>query len=229
MWDLSSPPGIKPATPAVEAVFPTGPLGKFQKVFTLRGNLPPTASSLGSQLFSEGIQTAPIASAPVALWDWGSPPSTLPTPNSALVPAAQHHLPQLLPTGGHSLPPSYLTSNPSRTPSPVPISSVLISFLSCSVSESCLTLCDPMKCTTLGFPVLHHLPKLSQTHVHSVIDAIQPPRHLLSPFPLPSIFPTIRVFSDESALRIRWPKHWNFSFSACPSNEYSGLISFRID
>ena len=63
MWDLSSPPGIKPATPAVEAVFPTGPLGKFQKVFTLRGNLPPTASSLGSQLFSEGIQTAPIASA----------------------------------------------------------------------------------------------------------------------------------------------------------------------
>ena len=86
-----------------------------------------------------------------------------------------------------------------------------------------------MKCTTLGFPVLHHLPKLSQTHVHSVIDAIQPPHHLFSPFPLPSIFPTIRVFSDESALRIRWPKHWNFSFSACPSNEYSGLISFRID
>ena len=73
-----------------------------------------------------------------------------------------------------------------------------------------------MNCSTPGLPVHHQLPEYTQTHVHRVSDAIQPPHHLLSPFPLPSIFPTIRVFSDESALRIRWPKHWNFSFS--PSN-----------
>ena len=90
----------------------------------------------------------------------------------------------------------WLTPFPPTTP-PVPSSSVLISFLNCSVTKSCLILCDPMNCTMLGFPVLHHLPKLAQTHVHSVIDALQPSRHLLSPFPLPSIFPTIRVFCNE--------------------------------
>ena len=81
-----------------------------------------------------------------------------------------------------------------------------------------------------GFPVHHQLPKLAQTHVHRVGDAIQPSHSLLSLFLLLSIFPSIRVFSNESALRIRWPKYWSFSFNISPSNnEYSGLISFRMD
>ena len=76
--------------------------------------------------------------------------------------------------------------------------------------------------------VLHQLPELTQTHVHRVSDAI----HLIFYRPLlllPSIFPSIRVFSNESVLPIRWPKYWSFIFSISPSNEYSGLISFRID
>ena len=80
-----------------------------------------------------------------------------------------------------------------------------------------------------GFPVFHHLPELAQTHIHPVGDAVQPSHPLSSPSPPASIFPTIRVFSNESALPIRWPKYWSFSFSISPSNEYSGLISFRID
>ena len=72
--------------------------------------------------------------------------------------------------------------------------------------------------------VHHHLPELAQTQVHQVGDAIQRSNPLSSPSPPPSIFPNIRVFSNESALRIRWPKHWSFSFSVSPSNEYSGLI-----
>ena len=78
-----------------------------------------------------------------------------------------------------------------------------------------------------GFPVLHHLPELAQTHVHWVSDAIQPP-HPLSPLLLlPSVVP--RVFSSELALCIRGPRYWSFSFSISPSSEYSGLISFRVD
>ena len=80
-----------------------------------------------------------------------------------------------------------------------------------------------------GFPVLHHLLELAQTHVHRVGDAIQPSHPLLSPSPLASILPSIRVFSNESGFRIRWPKYWSFSFSISPSNENSGLISFRMD
>ena len=80
-----------------------------------------------------------------------------------------------------------------------------------------------------GFPILHQLLKLAQTHVHWVNDAIQPSRPLLSPLLLPSIFPSIRVFSKESPLHIRCPKYWSFSLSVSPSNEYSGLISFRMD
>ena len=99
----------------------------------------------------------------------------------------------------------------------------------CSVAKSCLTLCDPMDCSTSGFPVLHQLPELAQTHVHWVGDAIQPSYPVLPPSPLPSIFSCIRVFSNESALHIRWPKYWSFSFSISLSNEYSGLNSFRID
>ena len=98
--------------------------------------------------------------------------------------------------------------------------------LCCFLSKlQSLTLCDPMDCSTPGFPVLHYLPEFAQTHVHWVSDAIQSshplPPHLLF---LPSIFPSIRVSSNESALCIRWPKYWSFSFSISPSNEYSGLI-----
>ena len=77
--------------------------------------------------------------------------------------------------------------------------------------------------------VLHHLPELAQTHVHWVNDAIQLSRPLLPLLFLPSIFPSIRVFYNESTLHIKWPKYWSFSFSISPFNKYSGLISFRID
>ena len=80
-----------------------------------------------------------------------------------------------------------------------------------------------------GFSVLHSLPELVQTHVHWVTDAIQPSHPLSSLFLLPSIFLSIRVFSSESVLRIRWPKYWSFSFSISPSDEYSRLISFKTD
>ena len=80
-----------------------------------------------------------------------------------------------------------------------------------------------------SLPVHHQLLKFPQTHVHWVGDAIQPSHPLLSPSPPPSIFPSIRVFSNESVLHTRWPKYWSFSFSISPSNEYSGLISFRMD
>ena len=86
-----------------------------------------------------------------------------------------------------------------------------------------------MDCSTPGLPVFHYLPELGQTHVHWVMI---PSSHLYLCCPfllLPSIFPSITVFSNELALHIRWPKYWSFSFSISPSNEYSGLISFRID
>ena len=79
---------------------------------------------------------------------------------------------------------------------------------------------------TEASPVLHHLPEFAQTQIHCISDAIQPSCPLLL---LPSVFPSIRVFSNESALCIRWPKYWSFSFSVSSSNEYSGLISFAID
>ena len=80
-----------------------------------------------------------------------------------------------------------------------------------------------------GFPAHHQLPEFAQAHV---IESVIPSIHLILCHPLlllPSIFPSIRVFSSESALRIRWPKYWSFSFSISPSNEYSGLISFRVE
>ena len=94
---------------------------------------------------------------------------------------------------------------------------------------SCVRLCNTMDCSTPGFPVHHQLPELAQTHVHQVDDAIQPFHPLSSSSLLPSVFPSIRVFSNESVLHIRWPEYWSFSFSISPSNEYSGLISFTID
>ena len=98
-----------------------------------------------------------------------------------------------------------------------------------SVDQSCLILCDPMDCSTPGLPVHCQLLEFTQTHVHWVGDAIQPNHPLSSLLLLPSIFPSIRVFSNESVLRIRWPKYWSSSFSISPSNDYSGLISFRMD
>ena len=85
-----------------------------------------------------------------------------------------------------------------------------------------------MDCSTPVFPVHHQLLELTQTHVHRVGDAIQPSHPLSSAFPPASIFPSIRVFSNESVLR-RWAKYWSFSFNISPSNEYSGLISFRMN
>ena len=86
----------------------------------------------------------------------------------------------------------------------------------------------PHRHSTPGFTVYHQLPKLAQTHVYQVSDAIQPSYSLSSLLLLPPIPPSIRAFSNESALLIRWPKYRNFSFNISPSNEYSGLISFRI-
>ena len=86
-----------------------------------------------------------------------------------------------------------------------------------------------MDCSTPGFPVHHQLPELAQTHIHWVSDAIQPSHSLLSPSPPTFNLSSITVFSNKSLLCIRWPKYWSFSFSISPSNDYSGLISFRMD
>ena len=98
-----------------------------------------------------------------------------------------------------------------------------------SVIQSYSTLCDPMNCSTPGLPVHHQLPEITQTHVHQVTDAIQPFHPLSTLLLLPSIFGSIRVFSNESALHIKWPKYWSFSFNISPSNEHPGLVSFRMD
>ena len=100
---------------------------------------------------------------------------------------------------------------------------------SCSVTQSYLTVCNPIDCSTPGF--------LSVTNYRSLLklmsmDSVMPSNHLILCRPLlllPLIFPIIRVFPSESVLHIRWPKYWSFSFSISPSNEYSGLISFRMD
>ena len=94
------------------------------------------------------------------------------------------------------------------------------------VVQLCLTLCNPVDCGTPGFPVFHHLPEFAQTHLHWDNDVIKQSHPLSSPLLLPSVFPSIRVFSNVSALWIMWPKYWNFRISL--SNEYSGLISFSI-
>ena len=99
----------------------------------------------------------------------------------------------------------------------------------CSVAQSCLILYDPMDCSTPGFSVHHQLPEFAQTHVYWVGDAIQPSYPLSSPSPPAFNLSQPRGLSSESALHIRWPKYWCFSFSISPSNEHSGLISFRID
>ena len=112
--------------------------------------------------------------------------------------------------------------------------SMLLEWHCCSVAQLCPTICNSIDCRMPGFPVLHHLLGLAQTHVHWVCDAIQPthphPTNSSShPLLLLSMFPSIRIFSRESILLIRWPKYWSFIFSISPSIEYSGLISFEID
>ena len=97
------------------------------------------------------------------------------------------------------------------------------------VAQSCPTLCNPMNRSMPGLPVHHQLPEFTQTHVHRVGDAIQPSHPLLSPSPPAPNLPSIRVFSNESALCMRWPKYWSFSFIIHPSHECPGLISFRMD
>ena len=99
----------------------------------------------------------------------------------------------------------------------------------CSVTKLCLTLCNPMDCSTPVFPVppsSWNLPKFMS------IELVMPSNHFILYHPLlllPSVFPSFRVFPNESVLRIRWPKYWSFSFSIGPSKEYSGLISFKVD
>ena len=98
-----------------------------------------------------------------------------------------------------------------------------------SVAQSCPTLCDPMNPSMPGLPVHHHLPEFIQTHFHRVCDDIKPFHPRSSPsLPAPNP-PSIRVSSNESTLRMRWPKYCNFSFSIIPSKEIPGLISFRMD
>ena len=100
---------------------------------------------------------------------------------------------------------------------------------SCSVTQLCLTLCHSMDYSMPGFPVLHKRLKFAHVHVLCIGDAIQPSHPLMPSYPLPSIFPTIRDFSNESTVHIKWPKYWSFSFSISSSIEYSGLISLKID
>jgi len=105
---------------------------------------------------------------------------------------------------------------------------LLIYSSSSSVTQSCLTLCNPMNRSTPGLLSITNsqtLPKLMS------IESVVPSNHLIlcRPLLLPSIFPNVRVFSNESALHIRWPKHWSFSFNISPSSEHPGLISFRMD
>ena len=97
-----------------------------------------------------------------------------------------------------------------------------------SVAQSCPTLFNLMNRSTPALPVHHQLPEFTQTHVHRVSDAIQPSHPLSSPPPAP-LPPSIRVFSNESTLCMRWPKYWSFSFSIIPSKEIPGLIFLRMD
>ena len=97
------------------------------------------------------------------------------------------------------------------------------------VAQSCPTLCDPMNCSTPGLPVITN----SQSPPKPMsIESVMPSNHLILCHPLlllPSIFPSIRVYSNESALHIRWQNYWSFSFNISPSNEHPGVISFRMD
>ena len=110
-----------------------------------------------------------------------------------------------------------------------PHQTIEIKYQFSSITQWFPILCDPMNCSTSGLPVHHKLPEFTQTHV---TESVMPSSHLILCRPLlllPSTPPSIRIFSNESALCIRWPKYWGFSFSISPSNEYPSLISFRMD
>ena len=124
---------------------------------------------------------------------------------------------------GDAIQSSHLLSSPS------PSVKVLHSVQFSSVSQSCLTLCNTMNHSTPGLPVHHQLPESTQTHVHWVGDAIQPSHLLSSPSPSALNLSQHQGLSNESALHIKWPKYWSFSFNISHSNEHSGLISFRMD
>ena len=112
------------------------------------------------------------------------------------------------------------------------VTSILFSIVSVqfsTVTQSCPTLCKPMDCSKSGYSVHHWLLELAQTHIRRVGDAIQSSHPLPSPCPPALNLFQPQVFSNESALHIKWPKYWSFSFSISPSNEYSGMISFRMD
>ena len=98
-----------------------------------------------------------------------------------------------------------------------------------SVTQSCLTLCDTVNHSMPGLLVHHELPEFTQTHVHQDSDAIQPSRPLSSPSPPAPNLSQHQGLSNESTLRMRWPKYWSFSLSISPSNEHPGLFSFRMD
>ena len=105
----------------------------------------------------------------------------------------------------------------------------LLCLFVASQSLRCVLLCDPTDCSTPGFPVLHYLPEFAQTNIYWVSDVIKPSHPLTPPSLLALNLSNIRVFSKWSILCIRWPKYQSFSFSISTSNEYSGLISLRID
>ena len=101
-------------------------------------------------------------------------------------------------------------------------------FCYCSVAQSCSILCNPLDCSTPGFPVLLYLSEFAKLWS---TESVMPSNHLILCLPLlllPSVFPSIRIFANESALHIKWPKHWSFSFNISLSNEHPGLISFRM-
>ena len=124
---------------------------------------------------------------------------------------------------------SVMPSNHLTLSSPSPPALNLPQHQFSSIAQSCSTLCNPMNHSMPGLSVHHQLLESIQTHVHWVGDAIQPSHAMLSLPLLPQISPSIRVFSNESALPIRWPKNWSFSFIISPSNEHPGMISFRMD
>ena len=99
----------------------------------------------------------------------------------------------------------------------------------CSVAQLCPTLCNPMDCSTPGLPGPHCWLEFAEVHVLCISDAIQPSHPLTPLLLLPSIFPSIRDFSSELSVCIRWPNYWGFSFSISPSSEYSWLISLKTD
>ena len=138
-----------------------------------------------------------------------------------------HQLLESTQTHVHQVGDAIQPSHPVLSPSPPALNLSQHQFS--SVAQSCPTLCDPMNHSTPGLPVHHQLPESTQT---MSIESVMPSNHLNLSCPLlllPSIFPSIRVFSHESALFIRWPKYWSFSFNISLSNEHPGLISFRMD